>query len=263
MSVHSGGYVRVPLHLTSRAHTHQTSGCPTHPAKALSWYFLVVSLQFVRRVTLLLLPLFACSLASAQDFESPPLELEHAEPKSLELRNVRLLAWQIDHKNRKYVEVSAFRESKTLHLIPADKFDVACEVVGGFDVLPGDYFLWTSVDFLVAPVTRAFEEMDDSKLASSVGWGQVMEMRDLKSTPIYFLQPGNVRRVVIRDLGLGTVLAAFPVGDPSELWPWLLRVTVHVQDRSGKLIATAQKVLRLSPASARKLSHYNDPLPSR
>ena len=206
------------------------------------------------------------SLGTAQEGKKPALVTGPAvepELKNLVIKNVKLFAWQDVYKKKKYVEVLEFRETQGLHLIPSNKFDVRCEVVGGSDLLAGDYFLWTTVDFLVAPVTRAYEQMDNNELCSSVGWGQVMEMRDLKATPIYFLRPNEARQVTVRDLDLSPVLAAFPVGDAGELWPWLVRVTLHVLDRSGKQIEVAERTLRLSPSSARKISHYDDPLPSR
>lgn len=138
-----------------------------------------------------------------------------------------------------------------------------CELIGGEDDHFGDYFVWTTVDFLIAPVTRAYEQMDNNALSSSVGWGQVAEMQDLKATPINLLRPGESRKVSVKALDLSPVLSAFPVGDAGELWPWLIRVVVHVQDRSGKQLASAERTLRLVPNSARKKSHYDDPLPPR
>jgi hypothetical protein len=219
--------------------------------------------RLVRPVWLVLLLLFVCSCTFAQDVEPPRYEPERVEPRSLSIKNVKILSWQGGRKNGKYVEVQSFRESQNLHLMPSDKFSVSCEVIGGRDVLTDDYFLWTTVDFLVSPVTHAYEQMNNDELASSVGWGQVMEMRDLKAIPIYAVRPDESRPVVVKDLDLGTVLAAFPVGNAGELWPWLVRVTVHVQDRSGKQLAAAERILRLSPSPARKTSHYNEPLPSR
>jgi hypothetical protein len=182
---------------------------------------------------------------------------------SLEIKNLKLFAWQEGLKNRKYVEVQELRETRELHLTPSDKFDVTCEVVGGLDVFTGDYFLWTTLDFLVAPVTRTFEQIDNNELASNIGWGQVTEMQDFKATPIYSLRPDEARHVVVKELDLKKVLAAFPARGDGGLWPWLLRLTVHVQDRSGKQVAVAERILRLSPSSTRKNSHYNDPLSSR
>jgi len=198
--------------------------------------------------------------ATVQEAKKPVSAGEPARAalENVAIKNVKLFAWQDSHKKRKYVEVLEFRETRRLHLIPSNKFDVRCAIVGGSEV--GDYFLWTAADFLVAPVTRAYEQMDNIELGSSVGWGQHMDMRDLKFVPIYFLRASETRELVVKDMDLGTVLASFSVGDAGELWPWLVRITVHVQDRSGKQIATAQRTLRLSPTSARKASHYSDPL---
>ncbi len=219
--------------------------------------------SFARSIVCVLLCLGVDSLAATQQAKEPASagKTERAELKNVEIKNVKVFARQASYKKRKYVEVLEFRETQHLHLIPSDKFDVRCEIVGGSEV--GDYFLWTAVDFLIAPVTRAYEQMDNTELGSSVGWGQHMEMRDLKSVPIYFLRADERREVVLKDMDLGMVLASFPVGDAGELWPWLIRVTVHVQDRSGQQIASAERTLRLSPSSARKTSHYSDPLLSR
>ncbi len=219
--------------------------------------------RLIHPVYFLLLLLPVCPCSHSQDVDPSAYEPERAELKSLAIKNMKILAWQGDRKKGKYVEVQAFQETQKLHLSPSDKFDVACEVVGGADVLTGDYFLWTTVDFLVAPVTRAHERMNNDELASSLGWGQITEMRDLEAISVYALRLEEIRGVVVKDLELGTVLAAFPVGNAGELWPWLVRITVHVQDRSGKHLALPERTLRLSPSSARKASHYNDPLSIR
>jgi hypothetical protein len=219
--------------------------------------------QVARLPVFLLVCLTASTCVRGQDVEPPRFEVERVEPKGLEIKNVRMFARLDGRKKKSYVEVQAFRETRALHLSPSNTFDVKCDVVGGSDVLAGDYFLWTTVDFLVAPVTRAYDQMGDNQLASSVGWGQVSEMRDLNGTSIYSLRPNETKQAVVKDLNLSTVLSSFPVGGAGNLWPWLLRVTVHIQDRSGKQIAVAQRTLRLSPSSNRKTSSYNDPLPSR
>jgi len=214
-------------------------------------------------MSFILLLLNVCSYGHAQDLAPLSVEPERAESKSLEIKNLKLFAWQEGVTIRKYVEVQDFRETRELHLTPSEKFDVTCDVIGGLDVLTGDYFLWTTVDFLVAPVTRTFEQMDTNKLASNIGWGQVTQMQDLKATPIYSLRPDEARHVVVKELDLRKALTAFPVGVDGELWPWLLRLTVHVQDRSGKQVAVAERILRLAPNSTRRNSHYNAPPSSR
>jgi hypothetical protein len=213
--------------------------------------------QPVRLLFLLSVSLVFCTSLHSQN------ELARSEAKTLEIKNIRLVAWQVVDERRKPVEVERFVEIAPRQLRPSNKFDVECEIVGGEDNHFGDYFVWTTVDFLVAPVTRAYEQMGDGALSSSVGWGQMAEMRDLKATPISLLRSGESRKVAIKELDLSPVLSAFPVGEDGELWPWLIRVVVHVQDRSGKQLTSSERTLRLAPNSARKKSHYNDPLPRR
>jgi hypothetical protein len=213
--------------------------------------------QPVRVLFLLSVFLVFCASLYSQD------EPARSDAKTLEIKNVRLVAWQVAGQERKPVEVERFVEIAPRQLMPSNKFDVECEIVGGEDDHFGDYFVWTTVDFLVAPVTRAYEQMSNGALGSSVGWGQMAEMRDLKATPINLLRPSESRKVAVMGLDLSPVLSAFPVGEDGELWPWLIRVVVHVQDRSGKQLTSAERTLRLVPNSARKKSHYNDPLPPR
>ncbi len=188
-------------------------------------------------------------------------EPARTEAKTLEIKNVRLVAWKVEGRDKKRVEVHKLLETKPQHLLPSNRFDLVCEIVGG--KYSSDYFVWTSVDFLVAPVIRSYDEMDDGTLGSSVAWGQVVEMLDLKATPIYDLRLGESRKVVLKGFDLSPMLAAFPVGDAGELWPWLIRVVVHLQDRSGKQLTSAECTLRLVPNSARKKTIYNLPMPSR
>jgi hypothetical protein len=213
--------------------------------------------QPVRLLFMLSVFLVFCASLYSQD------EPARSEAKTLKIKNVRLVAWQVAGQKRKPVEVERFLEIAPRQLIPSNKFDVECEIVGGEDDHFGDYFVWTTVDFLVAPVTRAYEQMGNGTLSSSVGWGQMAEMRDLKATPINLLRPGESRKVAVNRLDLSQVLSSFPVGEDGELWPWLIRVVVHVQDRSGKQLTSSERTLRLVPNSARKKSHYNDPLPPR
>jgi len=219
--------------------------------------------QLIRPLSLLCFLLALFSFVRTRDAARAVRESARAERKAAEIKNMRLVTWQVAATEKKLVEIHELLETRPQHLMPSDKFSVECEIVGGEDDYSGEYLLWTTVEFLVAPVTRAYEQMDTGTLSSSVGWAQVTEMRDLKTTPIYYLRPGESQKVAISGLDLRQVLAAFPVGEDGELWPWLVRVTVHVQDRSGKQLTSAERTVRLTPSSARKKSRYSDPLPPR
>lgn len=179
------------------------------------------------------------------------IEQEHVDTTSITIRSVQLFSRQSALNREEPTAFKEFRESRNRRVDPATKFDVVCEIGGELDLSTEDFFLWTSIDFLVAPVTEALEKMDIDQIGSSVSWGQLTEMRDLKAVPIYSLRAGETRRVVIKDFNLGKSLASFPVGNPGNLWPWLLRVNIHIQDRGGKQIVSAVHIVRLLPDSIR------------
>lgn len=180
-----------------------------------------------------------------------PIEQEHVDTTSITIRSVEMFGQQSALNRKEPTAFKEFRESRNGRVDPGTKFDVVCEIGGELDLSTEDFFLWTSVDFLVAPVTEALEEMGIDQIGSGVSWGQLTEMHDLKAVPIYSLRAGETRRIVIKDFDLGKSLASFPVGNPGNLWPWLLRVRIHIQDRGGKQIVSAAHIVRLWPDSIR------------
>jgi hypothetical protein len=185
------------------------------------------------------------------DFAEPMVEPEHVEVKSIDIKSVQLSATQSVVGKEKPIVFKEFRESRNGRVRPATKFDVLCEIRGELDLSSEDFFLWTTVDFLVAPVTEAYEKMNIDQTGSIVSWGQVTEMRDLRGVPIYSLRAGDTRRVVIKNFDLEKTLESFPVGNAGNLWPWLLRINIHIQDRTGKQIVSATRIVRLWPDSIR------------
>lgn len=179
------------------------------------------------------------------------IEQEHVNTTSVAIKSVQLFSRRITVNREEPAASKEFRESRNGRANPATKFDVVCEIGGELDLSTEDFFLWTTVDFLVAPVTEALEKMGIDQIGSGASWGQVTEMQDLKAVPIYSLRAGETRRVVIKDFDLEKTLASFPVGNPGNLWPWLLRVNIHIQDRGGKQIVSAAHIVRLWPNSIR------------
>jgi hypothetical protein len=190
--------------------------------------------------------------------QEAPVELSHVEAPTINIESVDLLSRQGVGNERKQIVFKEFRETKHGRIVPSSKFDVVCEVRGELNLSTEDFLLWTSVDFLVAPVTETYKNMGIEQIGSSVAWGQLTEMDDFKSAAIYSLSAGETRRVVVKNLDLTKTLAAFSVDPSDNLWPWLLRINVHIQDRAGKQIASAMKIVRLWPDSGRR-SRANSP----
>lgn len=179
------------------------------------------------------------------------IEQEHVDTTSITIRSVQLFGRQSGVNRKEPTAFQEFRESRNGRVEPATKFDVVCEIGGELDLSTEDFFLWATVDFLVAPVTEALENAGIDQIGSSVSWGQLTDMHDLKAVPIYSLRAGETRRVVIKDFDLEKALASFPMGNPGNLWPWLLRVNIHIQGRDGKHIVSRAQIVRLWPDSIR------------
>jgi hypothetical protein len=171
--------------------------------------------------------------------------------EEIEVKNVRLFGRSLT-REQKYAEFQEFREVKDLRLFPSTQFEAICDVKGEPDLLAGDFLLWTTVEFLVAPATRRYENVEPDAIASEVGWATLAEMADLKPVPIYSFGPGETRRVFIRWFDLKKAVAAFPIGNPGNLWPWLVRLEIHIQDRNGKQIGSAERIVRLFPDPVRE-----------
>jgi hypothetical protein len=168
----------------------------------------------------------------------------------IEVKNIKLFSSKAGEQ--KYAEFQEFREAKDLRLYPSSQFEVICDVEGAPDLSDGDFLLWTTVEFLVAPATRRYEKVDPDVMAAEVGWGTLAEMADLKLIPIYSFGPGQTRRVVIKGFDLKKAVAAFPIANPGNVWPWLIRLEIHVQDRNGRHIGSAERIIRLFPDSVRE-----------
>jgi hypothetical protein len=189
--------------------------------------------------------------AQAQNANVVASSQSTTDEKAVEVTTVTLSASQARGQKKSYSKVKEFRETKELRLVPADKFVVDCDVVGKAVLSAEDFVVWTTIDFLIAPATRKYEEMDMNQLAASVSWGQVTEMRDLRATEVHSVRPSQTVHLSISQFDLRPVIAAFPPGDAGNLWPWLMRVNIHVQGRDGNPIAQAERTVRFWPDSAR------------
>jgi hypothetical protein len=172
--------------------------------------------------------------------------------KKIEIESIKLFSRRLVGDKREYAEFQAFRETKDLHILPSAQFEVVCQLRGQPDLAAGDFLLWTAVDFLVGPVTRFYEDMKADQIAPNAGWAMSPEIQDLKPLPVYLFHPGETRRIEINGFDLAKVLASFPISDKDNLWPWFIRIRIHVQDRTGRQIGSAERILRLSPDHSRK-----------
>jgi hypothetical protein len=171
--------------------------------------------------------------------------------RNIDITDLRLLGQQNSSGKGEPLEIKEFRELKNGRMAPGMNFDVVCELTGELDLSSDDFLVWSTIDFLVAPTNASYQRMNVEQLSEGVVWGQVTEMLDIKSAPIYSLRGGESRSVRIKNFSLQDVLALFHRNDTKNLWPWLLRVNIHVQDRTGRQIASATRIVRIRPEPSR------------
>lgn len=187
------------------------------------------------------------------DSETHPMTTHSDQVRATPL--VRIEATQLFYdgasKHPRRVEINGWQETERYVLAPSTKFDVMCKLVGARSLLASDFIVTITMDFLVAPERKEFSDLAPAQLEEQVSWGQVSEMKDIRSEAVYALRPGERRSVAIRGFDLSKVMSAFPPHEDGSLWPWLLRVNVHVRDREGNQVDRQQRVFSLKPTAGR------------
>jgi hypothetical protein len=146
-------------------------------------------------------------------------------------------------------QIAEFKETSQHSVVPSPHFGASCTVRSDAR-FEGEVLIWTSVDFIVAPATAEFAAKNDAQKAREVSWGQITEMSDLRAATVS-LKRNETRNVVLREFDLRPVLAAFLPNESDNLWPWLMALHVHVQDRDGHELASTENLVALRPQPKR------------
>jgi len=80
-----------------------------------------------------------------------------------------------------------------------------------------------------------------------VDWSSV---DDVKMATVPFVKSSEIAELRIKSFNLGDLLAEYN-GQDHTLWPWGLRVNVHVMDRQMNRVVLGQSSLRIIPADKR------------
>ena len=203
--------------------------------------FAAVSMMTLFCCLIEMLPASAQKQVTATDRARVPSTVEESKVK---FGAVRLLA-------ANHVEITEWKEAGSHSLSPSTQFDVDCQIVATNVTYDDDFLVWTSIDFLVAPASEEFARKDSEQLGNEVSWEQITEMRDLKVVLVIHLTRGESRHVLLKEFDLSEVLESFPTEDSDNLWPWLMRLNINAQDRSGKVVGSTYKIFALKPNPSR------------
>jgi hypothetical protein len=147
--------------------------------------------------------------------------------------------------------IGRFRDNGPGKLLPSAKFSVVASVCNRM-AWQRDFLVWTSIESLVAPAVRDFATGRVDPTAGSISWGWMAELKDIRSKSIYSLANGACKKVSVGPFDLEPMMRSFDEPDSAlPLWPWALRITLHVATREGKEVGSRQEVVRIEPRSDR------------
>jgi hypothetical protein len=129
--------------------------------------------------------------------------------------------------------------------------DIVCpiEVKEDSSIQESDFIILTTMDFVVA--STYLHDGDVNKIVNEMGWVRVGSMHDIKMELVPYLKPMDRAQVKIKGFDLSIVVKEFQ-GKGDTLWPWALRVNVHVLSRDMTPVALRQVILPMIPSDIRE-----------
>lgn len=129
-------------------------------------------------------------------------------------------------------------------------FDVVVhlENVSESSIQDSDFIVLTTMDFVIAP-TYLYEG-DVRRILREGNWSRLGSVDDVKMATMPFIKSSEIAGLRINGFNLGNLLGEYN-GQDHTLWPWGLRVNVHVMDRQMNRVVSGQSSLRIIPADKR------------
>lgn len=129
-------------------------------------------------------------------------------------------------------------------------FDVVVRLQNTSDssIQDADFIAVTTFDFVVAP-TYLFQG-DVAQILRNGDWGRLVSVDDVKIETVPYVKSSESVELRIKGFNLSDLLASYN-GQDHTLWPWGLRVNVHVINREMRRVALGQTTLRIIPTDSR------------
>jgi len=125
---------------------------------------------------------------------------------------------------------------------------VVLQNISASSVQDVDFIALTTIDFVVAP-TYLYQG-DVRKILQNGNWSRLVSVDDVKMETVPYVKPGDEAELRIKGFNLGNLIASYN-GQDGTLWPWGLRVNIHVMNREMSRVAVGQATLRMIPADSR------------
>lgn len=148
-----------------------------------------------------------------------------------------------------YIKLERWKDTTDPKIPHPETFDILCfiENKGNSVIQDGDLIILTTVDSVVAPTY--LHGGDVNKIIDEVVWTREAQMED-KMEMVPYLEAKGSTKVKIGGFKLGSLSKHFN-GEEDTLWPWALRVNVHVLTRDMTQVAVGQATLPMIPSDRR------------
>jgi hypothetical protein len=200
------------------------------------------------RFTQWILLIILCSLVAGCQKEpaaNPPAP--NPEP-SVTIQSVDLIEGTVASAGTSLRRLEEWKAPNNSAKLPV--FDVVMKFQnpGASTLQDGDLIILTTIDFVIAPTY--LHDGDVHKILDSLNWARQSNVDDVKMQAVPFMRSGDVAEVRITGFDLSD-LFTFYNGEDDTLWPWGLRVNVHLMNREMNRVALGQATLRIIPADTR------------
>ena len=197
--------------------------------------------------------LVACSFVAscARDHRARGTDLSSTEQKSAPIiKSVEIVEQDVALASATSKKLEEWKDSGDPKLSRLPNFDVVVVLqnISASSVQDADFIALTTIDFVVAP-TYLYQG-DVRKILQNGNWSRLVSVDDVKMETVPYLKPGDEAELRIKGFNLGNLIASYN-GQDGTLWPWGLRVNIHVMNREMSRVAVGQATLRMISADSR------------
>ncbi len=149
-----------------------------------------------------------------------------------------------------YIKLDQWKDASDPKIPHPEAFDVLCHIEnkGDSTIQQGDFIILTTLESVVAPTY--LHGGDLKAIMNEVHWLRETAVDDVKMEEVPYIQPKGSAPVKIKGFNLGNLLKQFN-GEEDTLWPWALRINVHIMNRDMTRVALGQAILPMIPSDRR------------
>ncbi len=149
-----------------------------------------------------------------------------------------------------YDKLERWKDTSDPKVPHPEVFDVICHIENKGDsaIQDGDFIILTTVESVVAPTYLHGGDMES--IINEGRWSREAKVDDVKTERVPYLKPKESVRLKIKGFHLGSLLKTYN-GKDDTLWPWALRVNIHVLNRDMTQVAHGRAILPMIPADSR------------